>query len=178
MYTITHTKEKPDTTNWYFSQNWKIGIRQWKSKEWANFELECLLLIFIYSNSKFKVTCKNADFECWYIRIHTKEKSSKISNITLATLPFYQKKNTHILNGHPEYLGTYYSWWNHQMPFKMVSFNIKTQNLELVNLKYATYAQPIPLSLKKQWANWEWDIRCTPSIEDMGILKSLLTFFK
>ena len=35
----------------------------------------------IYSNSKIKVTCKNADFECWYIRTHTKEKPSKISNI-------------------------------------------------------------------------------------------------
>ena len=31
--------------------------------------------------------------------------------------------------------------------FKMVHFNIKTQNLELVNLKCVTYAQIIPLSL-------------------------------
>ena len=30
-------------------------VWQRKSKEWAKFGLECLLLIFIYSNSKFKV---------------------------------------------------------------------------------------------------------------------------
>ena len=29
------------------------------------------------------------------------------------------------LNGHPEYCGIYYSWWNHQMRFKMVHFNIE-----------------------------------------------------
>ena len=29
----------------------------------------------------------------------------------------------------------------------MVHFNIKTQNLELVNLNRVTYAQPIPLAL-------------------------------
>ena len=38
-------------------------------------------------------------------------------------------------------------WRNHQMYFKMVHFDIKTQNLELDNLKCVTYAQPIPLSL-------------------------------
>ena len=91
-------------------------VRPWKSKE-----LECLILIFIYSNSKFKVTCKNEDFECQYT---TKEKPSKTSNITFAILPFYQKK-IFKLNGHPEYFGIYYSWWNHQMCFKMVEFNIK-----------------------------------------------------
>ena len=35
------------------------------------------------------------------------------------------------------------------MRFKMVNFNIKTQNLELVNLKSVNYAQPIPLSLMR-----------------------------
>ena len=29
---------------------------------WAKFELECLLKIFTYFNSKFKVTCNNEDF--------------------------------------------------------------------------------------------------------------------
>ena len=33
-------------------------VRQWKSKEWAESELEYALVIFIYSNSKFKVTWK------------------------------------------------------------------------------------------------------------------------
>ena len=46
------------------------------------------LVIFIYSNSTFVVNCKNADFECRYIRTHTKEKPS---NIKLAILLFYLK---------------------------------------------------------------------------------------
>ena len=37
----------------------------------------CLLLIFIYFNSKFKVTCKNRDFEYLYIRTHSKKKNKK-----------------------------------------------------------------------------------------------------
>ena len=42
----------------------------------------------IYSNSKFVVICKKVYFEFLYIRIHTKEKSSYISNIAFAILPF------------------------------------------------------------------------------------------
>ena len=79
----------------------------------------------------------------------TKEQSPKFFNITFAILPSYQKKMFK-LNGHPEYFGIYYSWWNYQiiqMCFKMAHFNIKTQNLELVILKWITYAQPIPLAL-------------------------------
>ena len=71
-------------------------VRQGKSKEWAKFELECPLLILIYSNSKFEVTCKNVDFEYFeyrYIRTHTKEKPSENRNIIFAILPqVYQKK--------------------------------------------------------------------------------------
>ena len=135
-------------------------VRQRKSKELAKFELECLLPIFIYSNSKFKATCKSVAFECRYIRTHTKEKPSKISNITFAILPSYQKKKILKLNGHSEYFGIYFSWWNHQMHLKMVHFNIKSQNLELVILKCLTYAQPIPLSLNGNiitsviWCGW------------------------
>ena len=61
---------------------------QWITIWWAKFELECLLMISIYFNSIFKVTCKNGDFECQYIRTHSEEKSSEISNITFAILPF------------------------------------------------------------------------------------------
>ena len=50
----------------------------------------------------------NVDFECWYIRTHTK--SSNISNITVAIFPSYQEKNTQT-ECHPEYFGIYYSWW-------------------------------------------------------------------
>ena len=51
--------------------------RQWKWKEWAKSDWECLLQISIYSNLKFKVTSKNVAFDCWYIGTHTKEKPSK-----------------------------------------------------------------------------------------------------
>ena len=100
---------------------------QWIEKWWATFELECLLLISIYSNSKFKVTCKkNADFEFRFIRTRTEEISSKISNITFAILPF-SCKNTLIVLA-PLYFGVYFSWRNHHMRFKMVHSNTKNAN--------------------------------------------------
>ena len=65
-----------------------------ETDQWiAKFELECLILMFIYFNSNFKVTCKDGVFECSYIRTHLekrkvkkkkKKKTSKIFNITLA----------------------------------------------------------------------------------------------
>ena len=55
VYIIIHTKEKLSTTNLYFSQ--KL-VRQWNSKEWVKFGLECLLLIFIYSDSNLKLLVK------------------------------------------------------------------------------------------------------------------------
>ena len=65
-----------------------------KVKEWAKAEWECLLLISIYSfNSKFKVTGKNVNFDCWYIGTHTKKKPSKISNIEV-TISLSSHQNT------------------------------------------------------------------------------------
>ena len=61
---------------------------QWITKWWAKFESECLLLILIYSNSKFNVTCKNVDFQCRFIRNRTEENLYKISNITFAILHY------------------------------------------------------------------------------------------
>ena len=84
----------------------------------AYLELKCLLLIFIYSNQEFKVTCKNADFECRYIRTHTEKETSKISNVTLAILPFSHKNI--LTKCHPGYSGVYFSWWNHHMCMKVV----------------------------------------------------------
>ena len=46
----------------------------------------------IDSNSKFKVTCKNADFECRNIRTDTKEKSSKFLTLHLPFCLFIRKK--------------------------------------------------------------------------------------
>ena len=40
------------------------------------------------------------------------------------------------------------------MRFKMVHSNIKNAKSELVNLKFVTYAQPIPLSLWKESYGW------------------------
>ena len=64
-------------------------VRQWKSKERATFELECLLLIiiFIYSTSKFKVSCKNRNFEWMPVT-----KPCKIFDITFFILSSYQKQ--------------------------------------------------------------------------------------
>ena len=86
---ITHTKEKPSTTIDIFFAQW---VKQWKAIERAKFSLKCLLSICIYSNSKSRVTCTKAHFECQYIRTHTKEKQSKISKITFAICHFIRKK--------------------------------------------------------------------------------------
>ena len=56
---ITHTKGK------YSSQSWQSNESQKAEKN----ELECLLLILIYSSSKFNVTCKNEEFD---MRVHQK----------------------------------------------------------------------------------------------------------
>ena len=110
------------------------------SKIWIG----CLLLIFIYFNSKFKVTCRNGDFECWYIRTYSKEKLSKISNITFTDLPFsHWNTLTAILS---TYFGDYFFWWNHQMGIKMVHFN-QNNAKSTFNLKCVTYTQPYFLSL-------------------------------
>ena len=98
-----------------------------------------------YSNSKFKVTFKNVDFECHIdtSNLIQKKKQSKISNTTFTILSF-SHKNTF------QHFGVYFSKWNHQICFKMVHSNTKNmQNLEFVNLECVTYAQPIPLALNQ-----------------------------
>ena len=47
----------------------------------------------------------------------------KMSNITFDILPF----SIVIFNFHPEYFGVYFSWWNHQMRFKIVHSNTKNE---------------------------------------------------
>ena len=102
-----------------YNVNFQLNLEQ--SDHWimicqAKFELECILLTLIYTNSKFKVACKNADFEYWYIRTHTEEIPSKLFNVTFAIFPFSHKST--LLKCHPEYFGVYFSWWTHQMRFK------------------------------------------------------------
>ena len=76
------------------------------------------------------LTLKNAKFRvgesqvCNLRKTHSSVLKFLCPHITFAILPFYQKK-IFKLNGHPEYFGIYYSWWNHQMCFKMVKFNFK-----------------------------------------------------
>ena len=84
-------------------------------------DLKCQLLIFACCNSKFKATCKNRDFEWWYIRTPSEE-NPQIFNITFAHFVFFSSK---YFNCHPEYFGVYFSWWNHHMHFKMVHSNTK-----------------------------------------------------
>ena len=137
--------------------------RRWKSKKWAKFELECIQLIFIYSNLKIKVTCKMRTLNA-YIRTHTKEKPSKIFNIFfLAILPFYLKTYSNWI-AIMRSLESIFSWWNHHIHFKMIHFNIKMQNPDLINLKCITYTQPIPLS---------WSSKCKSSSETFFVNQKL-----
>ena len=101
-----------------YNVNFNLHLEAWSVDNiwWAKFELECLLLIFIYSNSKFKVTFKkrtlNAGNQNSYQR-----KTSKFTNITLAILPFSQK-NT--LTKSPSLvLWSLLLLIKHQMCFKM-----------------------------------------------------------
>ena len=66
---------------------------QWITIWWEKFELQCLLLD----------TCKNGDFEYQYIRTHSEEKTSKISNITF---PILQLPHQNVLPKLP----TWVSW--------------------------------------------------------------------
>ena len=128
----------------------KLSIYTLKSNQritiWcAKFELECLLLIFIYSSAKFKVTCKNVNFECEYIRTHSEENRLKISNFTFAILPFCHQ-NT--LTQLPSRV-----LWILLLLLKPSdapsnrSITQSTQDPEFANLKCVTSTQPIPLAL-------------------------------
>ena len=52
---------------------------------------------------------RNTDFECWYIRTHTKEKLSKISNITFAIFAFLPEKKNTQTKWPSGFFGIYYS---------------------------------------------------------------------
>ena len=86
--------------------------------------------------------------ECRYIRTHTEEKLSKISNITFAILPFSHANTSARLP----------SWalWSLFLLLKLITYASKwfiltqrTQNLQYINIKCVAYAQPITLPL-----NW------------------------
>ena len=78
----------------YVCWSWQRAKQVWSAgRIWStgrHLRRPGLLLISIDSNSKFKVICKNGDFECRYIRTHSEEtKPSKLSNITFAILIFF-----------------------------------------------------------------------------------------
>ena len=91
---------------------------------------------FFYSSSKYKDTCKSADFECQLVYITTqviaKEELSKFFYKTFAAFLAGKKQNktkqnkNPQTNDHPEYFGIYCSQWSYQMRFKMVHSNIKS----------------------------------------------------
>ena len=94
---------------------------------------ECLLLIFIYFNSKFKVTCKNWDFECQHIGTHSKEKNVEVSKVTFDMLHFLNQ-NLYKLQCHPEDFTIYFSWWNHQIRFKLRWFILPQRILRYIQV--------------------------------------------
>ena len=73
--------------SWMVSLKWKLLCKcsiytlksdQWITIWWAKFELECLLLVSIYFNSTFKVTCKNGEnIRCALKIVHSNTKKAK-----------------------------------------------------------------------------------------------------
>ena len=130
---------------------------QWITIWWAKYELECLLLIFIYSNSKFKVTWKNMDVKCRYIRTHSEEKPCKIFSITFVILPF-NHQNTLIK------LPSWVLWslillMHFKHCLKWFILIQRTQNLEFVYFENVIYTQPmhLPLTMREYLTTmWIW----------------------
>ena len=62
---------------------------------WAKYELECLLIIFIYFNSKIEVTCKNENFKIPVYQTHsTKWKSLKFVLFHQSPFSFFSHQNS------------------------------------------------------------------------------------
>ena len=82
VYIITHIKEKSSMTHWYFfAKSVKAMKVKRVSKIWVRMSTTNIHLL----QCKIQVTCKNADFECWYIKTHNKEKPSKMVHFNIKT---------------------------------------------------------------------------------------------
>ena len=96
VYIITHTKKKPFTTNWFFfSKIVKVMKVKRVSKIWARM---CTTNIHLL---QFKFISHLLKRGLW-MPVHqdsygTKEKPSKITNITFVILPFYQKTYSNLM---------------------------------------------------------------------------------
>ena len=103
------------------------------SSDWIAL-LRRLLIIYIYSNSKFKVTRKTQPLHASISGLIPKRNCLKFLKLHSAFCMrlLIGKKNLNVCYGRPDYFGLYYSWWNHQIHFKVVHFNIIMQNVELV----------------------------------------------
>ena len=79
---------------------------------------------FNYSNSKFKSLLSKGGF--WPVRQDSSCLRDTICNFNITNRHFaFLSDKILKLNGYPEYFGILYSWWNHQMRFRMVHFNIE-----------------------------------------------------
>ena len=102
---------------------------------------------FVISIQNFKVTCNNTDFQCRYNRSHAKEKPKFL---TLHSPFAFLSETNFKLNGHPEYFEIYFAWWNHQIRFKMVNFNMEKETAksrvvksQVCNLSWTTHSCPL-----------------------------------
>ena len=111
--------------------------------------IEYLLIIFIYSNSKFVDICKNVDNECQYIRTHTNEKPSYIS---FTILPCCSKEKIPQLNCKSESFESISFWCNHQLCFTIVHFKIKNA---ISSVGYSLYPLRRPKFLVYNSKMWE-----------------------
>ena len=129
---------------------------QWMTIWWEKMWVKCLLLIFTYSNSKFKVTCKMRTLNAGTSELIPKKNCSKISNITFTILPF-SHKNTLTKLFMPNTLESTSLDEIIRCPTKWFILSQRMQNLEYINLMCVTYAQPIPLLLTIETKKWNRD---------------------
>ena len=122
IYILKHTKEKPPQIMILFSKL----VRHWKSKEWTKFGLQCLLLIFIYSNQHFKSLVKTRTLNAGTSGLIPTRNRQNI----LTYIRHFTSLSEKILrvNGHPEHFGMYYFWGNHQMGLKLVHSSKRKKN--------------------------------------------------
>ena len=107
-----------------YEWDYTLKSAQWTTIRWAKFELEYLLLIFIYqifwnSKSLAKTPTLNAGAS------EPISKKNRLKFITLHSPNCLFLIKILWLNCHPEYFGVYFSWRNQQMRFKMVHYNTK-----------------------------------------------------
>ena len=154
----------------------KLSIYTLKSGQkiaiwWAKFELECLLLIFIYSNYKFKAICKMT------LNVSTSELIPKKKHLKFLTLhlPFCLFLIKILkLNCHPEYayFGFYFTWGNRQMCIKMVHSNTKKANSR-VHQSHVCYLHTTHSSTLYSWMSTTIIFSFKSHTSPRGVLKNI-----